>query len=63
MAILTAQQRELYFFKLQDPVFSTELPGPFSREWTPQEDRPKEDANTTSDNTKASLGPTEDQRR
>lgn len=39
-AVLTAKQREMYFLKLQDPVFSTTPPGPLPRDWNPKDFQP-----------------------
>lgn len=48
LAVLTAKQREMYYLKLQDPVFSTTPPGPLPRDWK-AEDIPArgEDPNAT----------------
>jgi len=36
--VLTSEQRRLYFFKLQDPVFhSGDLPGSIPRDWNPED--------------------------
>lgn len=43
-AVLTAKQRELYFTKLQDPVFSTTPPSPIPRDWNPEDFHPKDDS-------------------
>lgn len=43
-AVLTAKQRELYFTKLQDPVFSTTPLSRIPRDWNPEDFHPKDDS-------------------
>ncbi len=47
--VLTAEQREMYFLKLQDPVFSTTPPGPLPRDWNPKDFHPRDDSSTPAD--------------